>query len=72
MLLNVPISVNYAMMKSPNFWLTFASMIMYKSIGLINALQFRRVSKTKAKWMKESQLDFILKTMSQEGDSSYT
>jgi len=71
-LLNVPISVNYAMMKSPNFWLTFASMIMYKSIGMINALQFRRASNTKAKWMKESQQDCILRTMSQEGDSSYT
>jgi hypothetical protein len=45
---------------------------MIKSIGLINALQFRRASNSKAKWMRESQQDVILRTLSQDGDSSFT
>lgn len=70
-LLNVPISVDYAT-KSQFFPLTFACTIMFKSIGLINALQFRKASNSKAKWMKESQQDMILRTLSQDGNSSFT
>lgn len=70
-LLNVPISVDYAT-KSQYFLLTFACMILFKSIGLINALQFRRAYNSQARWMKESQQDVILRTLSQDGDSSFT
>jgi len=70
-ILNVPISLDYAT-KSQIFPLKFACMIMFKSIGLINALQFRRASNSKAKWMKESQQDVILRTLSQDGDSSFS
>lgn len=70
-LLNVPISIDYAT-KSQIFPLTLVCMVMFKSIGLINALQFRRASNSKAKWMKESQQDVILRTLSQDGDSSFT
>lgn len=70
-LLNVPISVDYAT-KSQYFPLTLSCMIMFKSIGLINAFQFRRASNTKAKLLKESQQDVILRTLSQDGDSSFT
>lgn len=70
-LLNVPISVDYAT-KSQYFPLTFGCTILLKSIGLINAMQFRRASNKNAKWMKESQQDVILKTLSQDGESSFT
>lgn len=70
-LLNVPISVDQAT-GSRFFPLTFACLVMFKSIGLINALQFRRANNSKAKWMRESQQDVILRTLSQDGDSSYT
>jgi len=70
-LLNVPISIDEAT-KSVCFPLTLACTIMFKSIGLINALQFRKASNSKAKWMKESQQDMILRTLSQDGDSSFT
>jgi hypothetical protein len=69
-LLNVPISVDYAT-KSQYFPLTLACTVLVKSIGLINALQFRRASNTKGRWMKESQQDVILRTLSQDGDSSF-
>lgn len=69
-LLNVPMSINYAT-KSQYFPLTFGCTIMFKLIGLINALQFRRASNSKAKWMKESQQDVILRTLSQD-ESSFT
>jgi len=70
-MLNVPISIDYATNKQ-YFPLTFACTIMVKSIGLINALQFRRASNSKAKWMRESQQDVILRTLSQDGESSFT
>lgn len=70
-LLNVPMSVNYAT-KSQYFPLTFGCTVMFKLIGLINALQFRRASNSKTKWMKESQQDVILRTLSQDGESSFT
>lgn len=70
-LLNVPISVDYATNKQ-YFPLTLACTILVKSIGLINALQFRRASNSKAKWMRESQQDVILRTLSQDGESSFT
>jgi hypothetical protein len=69
-LLDVPISVDYAT-KSQYFPLTLACQVLVKSIGLINALQFRRASNTKGRWMKESQQDVILRTLSQDGDSSF-
>jgi hypothetical protein len=68
-LLDVPMSVDYAM-QHQYFWLTAACLTMYKSIGLINALQFRRASNSKAKYNKEIQQDMILRTLSQETDSS--
>jgi hypothetical protein len=68
-LLDVPMSVDYAM-QHQYFWLTAACLTMYKSIGLINALQFRRASNSKAKIVKETQQDLILRTLSQENDSS--
>lgn len=68
-ILDVPISVNYAL-KSQYFWLTAACLVMFKSIGLINALQFRRASNSKAKWSKETQEDLIMRTISQENESS--
>jgi hypothetical protein len=69
--LDVPISVDYALQHTV-FWLSFCCFIMLKSIGLINALQFRRASNSKAKMMKESQQDVILRTLSQDGESSFT
>jgi len=70
-LLNVPISIDYAT-HSVCFPLTMACSIMFRSIGLINAIQFRKASNSKAKWMRESQQDVILRTLSQDGDSSFT
>lgn len=69
-ILDVPISVDYAMQHTV-FWLTFACLIMLKSIGLINALQFRRASNSQTKMMKQTQQDVILRTLSQD-DSSFT
>lgn len=70
-MLNVPISIDYAMQHQV-FWLTFSCVMMFKSIGLINALQFRKANNTKGRWMKESQQDVILRTLSQDGESSFT
>lgn len=68
-ILDVPISINYAL-KSQFFPLTAASLAMFKSIGLINALQFRRASNSKSKISKETQEDLIMRTISQENESS--
>lgn len=68
-LLDVPMSVDYAM-QHQYFCLTAACLTMYKSIGLINALQFRRASNSKAKYSKETQQDLIMRTLSQENESS--
>jgi hypothetical protein len=68
-LLDVPMSVDYAM-QHQYFWLTAACLVMFKSIGLINALQFRKASNSKARFAKETQQDMILRTLSQENDSS--
>jgi hypothetical protein len=70
-MLDVPISVDYAT-NHQVFWLTFICMLMFKSIGLINALQFRKATNTKSKMLKESQQDVILRTLSHDGDSSFT
>jgi len=70
-MLDVPISVDYAT-NHTYFWLTLCCMVTFKSIGLINALQFRRATNNQAKIMKESQQDVILRTLSQDGDSSFT
>jgi len=70
-LLNVPISIDSAM-ATHFFPLTFACTVLLKSIGLINALQFRRASNSKAKWVKDTQQDLILRTMSHDGDSTFT
>jgi hypothetical protein len=68
-LLDVPMSVDYAM-QHQYFWLTAACLVLFKSIGLINALQFRKASNSKARFAKETQQDMILRTLSQENDSS--
>jgi len=47
-------------------------MVMFKSIGLINALQFRKATNSKMRMLKETQQDVILRTLSQDGDSSFT
>lgn len=52
-LLDVPMSVDYAM-QHQYFWLTAACLTMYKSIGLINALQFRRASNSNSKFSREN------------------
>jgi len=70
-MLDVPISVDYATNHQIP-WLTICCMVMFKSIGLINALQFRRATNTQAKMLKESQQEVILRTLSQDGDSSFT
>lgn len=70
-LLNVPISVDNAT-NNQFFPLTFACTILFKSIGLINALQFRRASNSKAKLERLAQHEHILRTLSQDGDSSFT
>jgi len=70
-LLNVPISIDYAT-HSECFPLTLVCAIMFRSIGVINAIQFRKASNSKAKWMRESQQDVILRTLSQDGESSFT
>jgi len=70
-MLDVPISIDYAT-NHQILWLTICCMVMFKSIGLINALQFRRATNTQAKMLKESQQDVILRTLSQDGDSSFT
>jgi len=66
-LLNVPISIDSAMITqfSP---LKFAFIILLKSIGFINVLQFRRASNSKAKWVKETQQNLILRSMSQNSN----
>lgn len=68
-ILDVPISVDYAM-QHQLFWLTAACVIMFKSIGLINALQFRRASNSRSKYAKETQQDLIMRTLSQESSLS--
>jgi hypothetical protein len=70
-MLDVPISVDYAT-NHQIFWLTLSCMVMLKSIGLINALQFRKATNTQIRMLKESQQDVILRTLSQDGDSSFT
>jgi hypothetical protein len=70
-MLDVPISVDYAT-NHQIFWLTFCCMVMFKSIGLINALQFRKATNAQSKMLRESQQDVILRTLSQDGDSSFT
>jgi len=70
-MLDVPISVDYAT-NHQILWLTLCCMVMFKSIGLINALQFRKATNAQAKMLKESQQDVILRTLSQDGDSSFT
>lgn len=70
-MLDVPISVDYAT-NHQIFWLTLICMVMFKSIGLINALQFRKATNSQMKMLKESQQDVILRTLSQDGDSSFT
>jgi hypothetical protein len=70
-MLDVPISVDYAT-NHQVFWLTFICMLMFKSLGLINALQFRKATNVKSKMLKESQQDVILRTLSHDGDSSFT
>jgi len=70
-MLDVPISVDNATNHQIP-WLTICCMVMFKSIGLINALQFRRATNTQAKMLKESQQDVILRSLSQAGDSSFT
>jgi len=70
-MLDVPISVDYAT-NHQIYWLTLCSMVMFKSIGLINALQFRKATNAQAKMLRESQQDVILRTLSQDGDSSFT
>lgn len=70
-MLDVPISVDYAT-NHQIFWLTLSCMVMLKSIGLINALQFRKATNSQTKMLKESQQDVILRTLSQDGDSSFT
>lgn len=70
-MLDVPISVDYAT-NHQIFWLTLCCMVMFKSLGLINALQFRKATNTQVKMLKESQQDVILRTLSQYGDSSFT
>jgi hypothetical protein len=70
-MLDVPISVDYAT-NHQVFWLTLCCMVMFKSIGLINALQFRKASNARNRMMKETQQDVILRTLSQDGDSSFT
>jgi len=62
-MLDVPISVDYATNHSI-FWLTLSCMVMLKSIGLINALQFRRATNVQVKMLKDSQQDVILRTLS--------
>lgn len=68
-LLDVPISVDYAM-QNQYFWLTAACFVMFKSIGLINALQFRRATNTRNKLSKETQQDLILRTLSHDTNES--
>jgi hypothetical protein len=46
-------------------------MVMFKSIGFINALQFRRATNSKNRMIMESQKDHILGTLSQDGESSF-
>jgi hypothetical protein len=70
-MLDVPISVDYAT-NHQVFLLTLICMVMFKSIGLINALQFRKATNVQTKMLKESQQDVILRTLSQDGDSSFT
>jgi hypothetical protein len=71
LLLDVPISVDYAT-NHQIFWLTAFCMVMFKSIGLINALQFKKATNKQVKMLKESQQDIILRTLSQDGESSFT
>ena len=68
-ILDVPISIDYAT-NHQVWWLTLFCFVMFKSIGLINALQFRKASNVKEKMLKESQNEVILRTLSH--DSSYT
>jgi len=70
-MLDVPISVDYAT-NHQILWLTVCCMVMFKSIGLINALQFRKATNAQTKMLRESQQDVILRTLSQDGDSSFT
>lgn len=70
-MLDVPISVDYAT-NHQIFILTLCCMVMFKSLGLINALQFRKASNSQLRMFKDSQQDVILRTLSQDGDSSFT
>jgi len=70
-ILNIPISVDSAL-QHPVFWLTCGCLVLFKSIGLINALQFRKATNVKTKLLRESQTDLILRTLTQDGESSFT
>lgn len=69
-LLDVPISVDNAL-NHPFLPLTITCMVLFKSVGLINALQFRKATNTKEKMLKESMTDVILRTVTQDGESSF-
>lgn len=68
-LLDVPIDVDYAT-NHTNLWLNIACAILFKSLGLINALQFRKASNSRGRFLKETQGDVILRTLSETGESS--
>lgn len=68
-LLDVPISIDYST-NHQCLPLTYCCMVLFKSLGLINALQFRKASNAKEKLFQESQKEVILRTLSQE-DSSF-
>jgi hypothetical protein len=68
-LLDVPIDVDYAT-NHGIVWLNLTCAVLNKSIGLINALQFRRATNSQGKFMKETQGDVILRTLSETGESS--
>jgi hypothetical protein len=69
-LFNVPISIDNAT-GNTIFPLTFACMVMFKSIGFINALQFRRATNSRIRMIQESQKENILGTLGQDGESSF-
>jgi hypothetical protein len=69
-LLDVPISIDDAL-NHPFLPLTIACMVLFKSVGLINAIQFRKATNSKDKLLKESINDVILRTVTQDGESSF-
>lgn len=69
-LFDVPISIDF-ITKHQFSYLTLFCMVLFKSVGFVNALQFRKANNVKEKLLRESQQEVILRTLTQDGENSF-